>query len=196
MLAITSKGYVFEICEIFKPILVGFILMILSCILNNLAYKIHKKKRKKIVKTPFGIMLLNLEKICSIFSVICVITVFSLVPLTFVAANRLGHVEWNYSTPITYEIVLLKDNELLLQETIGNRKHSYQKSYYHYFIKDSNGNLVYDKVSTNNTNLYPSNDYKIEKYNMDRHWLLWDQTDTCNKIYLPQEVINKITNKV
>lgn len=196
MLAITSKGYVFEICEIFKPILVGFILMILSCILNNLAYKIHKKKRKKIVKTPFGMMLLNLEKIYITFSSICVIAVFALVPLTFVAANKLGHVEWDYSDPVTYEIVLLKDNDLLLQETIGNRKRSYQKSYYHYFIKDSNGNLIYDKAPTNNTNLYSSDDYRIEKYNMSRNWLLWEQTDTCNKIYLPQEVINKITNKV
>lgn len=191
MWSITSKGYVFEISVVGKLLLIAIVLLALS---SFFIYKEKQTKAKKIIKFSSGFTLLDLKKIYLTLALICEIACISLIPLTFVADNRLQYVEWNYSDPITYEIVLLKDNDLLLQETIVKRKYSYQKSYYHYFIKDSNENLIYDKVPTNNTNLYSSDNYRIEKYNMSRNWLLWDQTDTCNKIYLPEDIIKEIIN--
>ena len=100
---------------------------------------------------------------------------------------------WNYSDkPYSTEyIASLNDSNMVNGRFYLRRGYIEENLYYQYMVK-LNGGFVANKVKSNNATLYYSDDnFRVERYEKERHWLWFQQKETYNKIYIPNGSISE-----
>ncbi len=100
---------------------------------------------------------------------------------------------WNYpDKPYSTEyIASLNDNNMVNGRFYLRRGYIEEDLYYQYMVK-LNGGFVANKVKSNNATLYYSDDnFRVEWYEKERHWLWFQQKETYNKIYIPNGSISE-----
>lgn len=120
------------------------------------------------------------------------ITVASLVLLMF-GGYKCEKSTWNYSDkPYSTEyIASLNDSNMVNGRFYLRRGYIEENLYYQYMVKP-NGGFVANKVKSNNATLYYSDDnFRVEWYEKERHWLWFQQKETYNKIYIPNGSISE-----
>jgi hypothetical protein len=114
------------------------------------------------------------------------ITVTSFVFLIF-GGYKCEKSTWNYpNKPYSTEyIASLNDSNMVNGRFYLRRGYIEENLYYQYMVK-LNGGFVANKVKSNNATLYYSDDnFRVEWYEKERHWLWFQQKETYNKIYIP-----------
>ena len=120
------------------------------------------------------------------------ITVASFVFLIF-GSYKCEKSTWNYSDkPYSTEyIASLNDSNMVNGRFYLRRGYIEENLYYQYMVK-LNGGFVANKVKSNNATLYYSDDnFRVEWYEKERHWLWFQQKETYNKIYIPNGSISE-----
>lgn len=100
---------------------------------------------------------------------------------------------WNYpDKPYSTEyIASLNDSNMVNGRFYLRRGYIEENLYYQYMVK-LNGGFVANKVKSNNATLYYSDDnFRVEWYEKERHWLWFQQKETYNKIYIPNGSISE-----
>lgn len=120
------------------------------------------------------------------------ITVVSFVFLIF-GGYKCEKSTWNYpDKPYSTEhIASLNDSNMVNGRFYLRRGYIEENLYYQYMVK-LNGGFVANKVKSNNATLYCSDDnFRVEWYEKERHWLWFQQKETYNKIYIPNGSISE-----
>lgn len=100
---------------------------------------------------------------------------------------------WNYPDKLysTEYIASLNDSNMVNGKFYLRRGYIEENLYYQYMVK-LNGGFVANKVKSNNATLYYSDDnFRVEWYEKERHWLWFQQKETYNKIYIPDGSISE-----
>lgn len=100
---------------------------------------------------------------------------------------------WNYpDKPYSTEyIASLNDSNMVNGRFYLRRGYIEENLYYQYMVK-LNGGFVANKVKSNNATLYYSDDnFRVEWYEKERHWLWFQQKEIYNKIYIPNGSISE-----
>lgn len=127
-----------------------------------------------------------------IFIISLLITIMSMVFLIF-GGYKCEKSTWNYSDkPYSTEyIASLNDSNMVNGRFYLRRGYIEENLYYQYMVK-LNGGFVANKVKSNNATLYYSDDnFRVEWYEKERHWLWFQQKETYNKIYIPNGSISE-----
>lgn len=130
---------------------------------------------------------------CSISLVLCIF----LMVFFFIGKFNLGKEEWNISEKPyrTDYIVSLND-----ENQINGRfylRHGYieEHMYYQYMILRSDGGYSYRKAREDIATIYVSDDdFRVEWYTKERHWLWFEEEETFCKIYVPKGCIKEEYN--
>ena len=70
--------------------------------------------------------------------------------------------------------------------------HIEENLYYQYMVKLNKSGFIANKVKADNAMLYYSDDnFRVEWYAKERHWLWFQQKETYNKIYIPEGSISE-----
>lgn len=120
------------------------------------------------------------------------ITVVSFVFFIF-GCYKCEKATWNYQDKLysTEYIASLNDSNMVNGRFYLRRGYIEENLYYQYMVK-LNGGFVANKVKSNNATLYYSDDnFRVEWYEKERHWLWFQQKETYNKIYIPNGSISE-----
>lgn len=126
------------------------------------------------------------------FIISLLITIMSMVFFIF-GCYKCEKSTWNYSDkPYSTEyIASLNDSNMVNGRFYLRRGYIEENLYYQYMVK-LNGGFVANKVKSNNVTLYYSDDnFRVEWYEKERHWLWFQQKETYNKIYIPNGSISE-----
>lgn len=139
------------------------------------------KEDKKGVNSSFKELIISL-----------LITIMSMVFFIFgcykCEKSTLNYPDKPYSTEY---IASLNDSNMVRGRFYLRRGYIEENLYYQYMVK-LNGGFVANKVKSNNATLYYSNDnFRVEWYEKERHWLWFQQKETYNKIYIPDGSISE-----
>lgn len=139
------------------------------------------KEDKKGINSSFKELIISL-----------LITIMSMVFFIF-GCYKCEKSTWNYpDKPYSTEyIASLNDSNMVRGRFYLRRGYIEENLYYQYMVK-LNGGFVANKVKSNNATLYYSNDnFRVEWYEKERHWLWFQQKETYNKIYIPDGSISE-----
>ena len=139
------------------------------------------KEDKKGVSSSFKELIISL-----------LITIMSMVFFIF-GCYKCEKSTWNYpDKPYSTEyIASLNDSNMVRGRFYLRRGYIEENLYYQYMVK-LNGGFVTNKVKSNNATLYYSNDnFRVEWYEKERHWLWFQRKETYNKIYIPDGSISE-----
>ena len=120
------------------------------------------------------------------------ITIMSIVFFIF-GCYKCEKSTWTYpdKSYSTEYITSLNDSNMVNGRFYLRRGYIEENLYYQYMVK-LNGGFVANKVKSNNATLYYSNDnFRVEWYEKERHWLWFQQKETYNKIYIPNGSISE-----
>lgn len=101
---------------------------------------------------------------------------------------------WKYpDKPYSTEhIVSLNDSNMVNGKFYLRHGCIEENLYYQYMVKLNKGGFIANKVKADNAMLYYSDDnFRVEWYTKERHWLWFQQKETYNKIYIPEGSISE-----
>lgn len=134
------------------------------------------------------------EDILNIWTIRCMVVGIVGMILLPVGSYKCEKAAWNYSdVPYSTEhITSLNDSNMVNGKFYLRHGYIEENLYYQYMVKLNKGGFIANKVKADNAMLYYSDDnFRVEWYAKERHWLWFQQKETYNKIYIPEGSISE-----